>query len=99
MSLSEGNDYQLGRTKVFIRPPEVVYTLEETRERRVNELVVMIQRKYRAWAEKKFIYKVRGLSKAIYNGQKERRKNSGQVNPGDNLRLGGKTSIKKMLME
>ncbi len=44
MHLKQGEDFQLGNTKIFIRKPESVFALEERREQLVTNYANRIQR-------------------------------------------------------
>lgn len=50
-------DYALGRTKVFIRSPKTVFDLEGRRKTRLEDLVVLMQKVYRGWHQKKKVEK------------------------------------------
>jgi myosin-1 len=76
LSLSRDVDYQLGVSKVFIRNPQSVYFLEEAREKRLNELAILIQKVYRSWKARKFFLEMREKALALYKGRKLRRKRS-----------------------
>eukprot|EP01104_Vermistella_antarctica_P007042 TRINITY_DN1777_c0_g1_i1.p1 TRINITY_DN1777_c0_g1~~TRINITY_DN1777_c0_g1_i1.p1 ORF type:complete len:946 (+),score=249.72 TRINITY_DN1777_c0_g1_i1:407-3244(+) len=87
--LTDERGFQFGRTKLFIRQPEWVYTLEEMRLRKLDDLVTIIQKAFRAHRLRKYMAEMREASMGVYDGEKARRRNS--VNPkftGDALKLG-----------
>jgi len=59
MQLLEGSQYQLGKSKVFIRQPVSLFTLEELRERKLHDVVTLIQKVYRSWKARKFFLELR----------------------------------------
>ena len=48
-----GEDYAMGRSKVFIRSPKTVFELEELRRKKVEDIATLIQRNYRGWVKRK----------------------------------------------
>ena len=46
-------EYRIGKTKLFIRFPRVLFATEDAFQRRKNELVTLIQAQYRGFAQKK----------------------------------------------
>lgn len=45
----EKSQWQLGRTKIFIKAPESLFLLEELRERKFDSYARVIQRAYRRY--------------------------------------------------
>ena len=74
MGLMEGSQYQLGRTKIFIRQPVSLFTLEELRERKLHDLVTLIQKVYRAWKARKYFLELREKSLGLFGKNKLRRR-------------------------
>ena len=50
----ESSQWQLGKTKVFIKAPESLFLLEEIRERKYHDYAKKIQRAYRRYRSRKF---------------------------------------------
>nr|XP_034954835.1 unconventional myosin-Ie-like [Zootoca vivipara] len=70
------DQFQLGRTKVFIKAPESLFLLEEMRERRYDGYARVIQQAWRKHvAVRKYIQMREEASNIILN-KKERRRNS-----------------------
>ncbi len=55
MNLSLGKEYQKGKTKIFIRHPESLFSLEELRDRTVFSYANKIQRFLRRTAMRKYV--------------------------------------------
>nr|P10569.1 RecName: Full=Myosin IC heavy chain [Acanthamoeba castellanii]AAA27707.1 myosin IB heavy chain [Acanthamoeba castellanii] len=74
VGMSLGKEYQKGKTKIFIRQPESVFSLEELRDRTVFSYANKIQRFLRKTAMRKYYYEVKkGGNDALVN-KKERRR-------------------------
>ena len=60
----EADQWQLGKTKVFIKNPESLFLLEEVRERKFDTYARKIQTAYRKWKAQQYYeilkQKVRG---------------------------------------
>uniref|UniRef100_A0A3Q3LCR5 Myosin IF n=1 Tax=Mastacembelus armatus TaxID=205130 RepID=A0A3Q3LCR5_9TELE len=98
-SVNMDNDqYQMGRTKVFVKNPESLFLLEEMRERKFDTFARIIQkawRRYIAW--KKYEQMREEASDILYNS-KERRKNSINRNfVGDYLGLEQRPELRQFL--
>mmetsp|Transcript_28371 Transcript_28371/g.69116 ORF Transcript_28371/g.69116 Transcript_28371/m.69116 type:complete len:1017 (+) Transcript_28371:228-3278(+) len=72
MRTREG-EFEMGKTKVFIRNPVTVFQLEEMRERKIHGLVVKIQAVYRAWVARKHLLELRAKSLGLFGLNKMRR--------------------------
>lgn len=68
--------WQLGKTKVFIRHPESLFFLEECLERFDYERAAMIQKAWRNWKGKKKALETRKKAANILRGKKERRRDT-----------------------
>ena len=55
-----GEDFSMGRSKIFIRSPKTVFELEEHRRKKVEEIATLIQRTYRGWVKRKRVREGRG---------------------------------------
>ncbi|KAM6464117.1 unconventional myosin-Ib isoform 3-T4 [Liasis olivaceus] len=44
-----GEEYSLGRSKIFIRNPRTLFKLEDLRKQRLEDLATLIQKIYRGW--------------------------------------------------
>lgn len=98
MSIAEGSQYQLGKTKIFIRQPVSLFTLEELRERKLQILATLIQKIYRSYRTRKFYRELRSQSLALFGRSKLRRKASVRRHyVGDYLGLAGNPIITKLL--
>mmetsp|Transcript_26571 Transcript_26571/g.44608 ORF Transcript_26571/g.44608 Transcript_26571/m.44608 type:complete len:1023 (-) Transcript_26571:177-3245(-) len=73
LEIKETHEYEMGRTKVFIRNPVTIFQLEELRERRIHELVTKIQSVFRAWKARKHLLELREKSLGLFGTNKKRR--------------------------
>mmetsp|Transcript_40855 Transcript_40855/g.102867 ORF Transcript_40855/g.102867 Transcript_40855/m.102867 type:complete len:1038 (-) Transcript_40855:173-3286(-) len=98
LNIVESEGFQFGKTKVFVRLPEVIYELEEQRMRRLEDIATVIQKEWRAHQARKYLMELREAAMAIYSGNKRRRRQS--VNPnfrGDYLRLKSDKFVEQQL--
>ncbi|XP_076136370.1 myosin IEb [Alosa pseudoharengus] len=72
----DSDQYQLGKTKVFIKAPESLFLLEEMRERKYNGYARVIQKAWRKHIAVRKYVKMREEASDILLNKKERRKNS-----------------------
>ncbi|VDK43089.1 unnamed protein product [Anisakis simplex] len=70
------DQYQLGKTKVFIKNPESLFLLEETRERMYDGYARTIQKAFRRFNARKQYMKVKQEACDLLYGHKERRRYS-----------------------
>nr|XP_020653907.1 unconventional myosin-Ie-like isoform X1 [Pogona vitticeps]XP_020653908.1 unconventional myosin-Ie-like isoform X2 [Pogona vitticeps] len=70
------DQYQLGRTKVFIKAPESLFLLEEMRERRYDGYARVIQKAWRKHVAVRKYIQMREEASNILLNKKERRRNS-----------------------
>jgi len=69
----EGDAFALGKTKIFIRRPETLFSLEEMRERKMHDVVGMIQNAWRMYKARLHFLELREKSMGIFKGKKRRR--------------------------
>jgi len=69
-------DFQMGRSKVFIRQPETLFALEELRDQVFAACAIKIQRAYRSRKQREYSIKLRSRFNDMICGQKERRRMS-----------------------
>ncbi|KAJ5069604.1 unconventional myosin-ie [Anaeramoeba ignava] len=67
-------EWQLGKTKVFIRHPESLFLIEEMRERKYHESARKIQKCYRMWKARKYFLELRAQASDLLFGKKQRRR-------------------------
>ncbi|GFN82452.1 hypothetical protein PoB_000895800 [Plakobranchus ocellatus] len=70
------DQYQLGKTKVFVKNPESLFLLEEIRERKFDGYARVIQKVWRKHYAQKMYYKLREEASDILLNKKERRRHS-----------------------
>ncbi|XP_077384353.1 myosin IEb isoform X2 [Festucalex cinctus] len=70
------DQFQLGKTKVFVKAPESLFLLEEMRERKYNGYARLIQKAWRKHVAVRKYVKMREEASDILLNKKERRKNS-----------------------
>lgn len=68
--------YQIGKSKVFVKDPESLYMLEECRERRFDFYARVIQQAFKKHFSKKRLLKERTEASNLLLNRKERRRNS-----------------------
>ncbi|XP_061634647.1 unconventional myosin-If [Phyllopteryx taeniolatus] len=98
-SVNMDNDqYQMGRTKVFVKNPESLFLLEEMRERKFDTFARIIQKTYRRYMARKKYEQMREEASDILYNSKERRKNSINRNfVGDYLGLEQRPELRQFL--
>lgn len=72
----DAKQWQLGRTKIFIRHPESLFFLEECLERFDYERAALIQKAWRKWKGKKKALEARALAANLLKNKKERRRDT-----------------------
>uniref|UniRef100_A0A8C1NK00 Osteoclast-stimulating factor 1 n=1 Tax=Cyprinus carpio TaxID=7962 RepID=A0A8C1NK00_CYPCA len=70
------DQYQMGRTKVFIKNPESLFLLEEMRERKFDTFARTIQKAWRKFIARRKYEQMREEASDILYNFKERRRNS-----------------------
>ena len=98
LSIAEGPQFQMGKTKIFIRQPVTLFSLEELRERKLHLLATLIQSVYRAHRTRKYFREMREKSLGLFGRNKMRRRASvRRFYVGDYLGLAGNASVAKLL--
>eukprot|EP01091_Cochliopodium_minus_P015206 TRINITY_DN5339_c0_g1_i2.p1 TRINITY_DN5339_c0_g1~~TRINITY_DN5339_c0_g1_i2.p1 ORF type:complete len:1073 (-),score=394.85 TRINITY_DN5339_c0_g1_i2:98-3316(-) len=72
--LTEGNDFQKGKTMLFVRKPETIFQFEELRDRTVSSFANKIQRFFQKFALQQKNYELLVKSNKVVLGKKERRR-------------------------
>ncbi|KFW83632.1 Unconventional myosin-Ie, partial [Manacus vitellinus] len=72
----DSDQYQLGKSKVFIKAPESLFLLEEMRERKYDGYARAIQKAWRKYAARKRYVQMREEASDLLLNKKERRRNS-----------------------
>jgi myosin I len=73
--VTDSSEYAYGTTKVFIRKPETVFALEESRERKTFEYALRIQSFFKQHIGRQhYIYALQMQGLKVVQGQKERRR-------------------------
>ncbi|KAL4646746.1 unconventional myosin-Ie-like [Arapaima gigas] len=70
------DQYQLGKSKIFIKAPESLFLLEEMRERKYNGFARVIQKAWRKHVAVRKYVRMRKEASDILLNKKERRRNS-----------------------
>eukprot|EP01094_Clydonella_sp_ATCC50884_P004683 TRINITY_DN13717_c0_g1_i1.p1 TRINITY_DN13717_c0_g1~~TRINITY_DN13717_c0_g1_i1.p1 ORF type:complete len:1028 (+),score=338.91 TRINITY_DN13717_c0_g1_i1:131-3085(+) len=68
--------YCMGKTKVFIRKPQTLFALEELRTKKLEDIVIIIQRWWRRWGGQGMYKRMAYTASEIMVGNKERRRDS-----------------------
>ncbi|XP_041863106.1 unconventional myosin-If [Melanotaenia boesemani] len=98
-SVNMDNDqYQMGRSKIFVKNPESLFLLEEMRERKFDTFARIIQKSWRRYIARKKYEQMREEASDILYNSKERRKNSINRNfVGDYLGLEQRPELRQFL--
>ncbi|XP_068445775.1 unconventional myosin-If [Clinocottus analis] len=92
------DQYQMGRTKVFVKNPESLFLLEEMRERKFDTFARIIQKSWRTFIARKKYEQMREEASDILYNSKERRRNSINRNfVGDYLGLEQRPELRQFL--
>eukprot|EP00743_Colponemidia_sp_Colp-15_P005551 GILK01005972.1.p1 GENE.GILK01005972.1~~GILK01005972.1.p1 ORF type:complete len:1483 (+),score=292.66 GILK01005972.1:72-4451(+) len=70
------DDYQMGVSKIFLRHPETIFSLEEQREMHLQLCAVKIQKAYRAYKAREYFLMLRDMAGDLLYNKKERRRES-----------------------
>ncbi|XP_043577543.1 unconventional myosin-If [Chiloscyllium plagiosum] len=70
------DQYQMGKTKVFVKNPESLFLLEEMRERKFDKFARTIQKAWRKYIARRKYEQMREEASSILYNFKERRRNS-----------------------
>ncbi|KAI8999429.1 P-loop containing nucleoside triphosphate hydrolase protein [Gaertneriomyces semiglobifer] len=68
------SEWQLGRTKIFVKSPESLFLLEEQRDRKYHGYAKKIQRAYRLWKSRKYFLELRKKAADVMYEKKERKR-------------------------
>lgn len=94
----DSDQYQMGRTKVFVKNPESLFLLEEMRERKFDTFARTIQKAWRRYIAKRKYEQMREEASNILYGFKERRRNSINRNfVGDYLGMEDKPELRQFM--
>uniref|UniRef100_F6YFX4 Myosin IE, gene 2 n=1 Tax=Xenopus tropicalis TaxID=8364 RepID=F6YFX4_XENTR len=94
----DSDQYQLGRTKVFIKAPESLFLLEEMRERKYDNYARVIQKAWRKHTAVGKYIRMREEASSIVLNQKERRRNSINRNfVGDYIGMDGRPELRQFV--
>ncbi|XP_077119978.1 unconventional myosin-Ie [Ranitomeya variabilis] len=72
----DADQFQLGKTKIFIKAPESLFLLEEMRERKYDGYARTIQKAWRKYVARKKYVEMREQASDLFLNKKERRRNS-----------------------
>ncbi|KAJ3056601.1 Unconventional myosin-Ie [Rhizophlyctis rosea] len=67
-------EWQIGRSKIFVKSPESLFLLEEQRDRKYHGFAKVIQRAYRRWKSRKYFLELRKKAADVVHGKKERKR-------------------------
>uniref|UniRef100_A0A8D2ZDH6 Osteoclast-stimulating factor 1 n=1 Tax=Scophthalmus maximus TaxID=52904 RepID=A0A8D2ZDH6_SCOMX len=92
------DQFQLGRTKIFIKAPESLFLLEETRERKFDSYARTIQKAWRKYVARKKYVQMREEASDLLLNRKERRRHSLNRNfVGDYLGMDDRPELRQFL--
>ena len=89
--------FQFGKTKIFVRKPVTLFGLEEFRERKLHDIVTVVQQTYRAYKARKFFLELREKSLSLFGGNKRRRGSVHLYFLGDYLNAGDELGVQKVM--
>ncbi|KAM5129071.1 unconventional myosin-Ie-like [Mantella aurantiaca] len=94
----DADQYQLGKTKVFIKAPESLFLLEEMRERKYDNFARVIQKAWRKHTAVRKYIRMREEASSIVLNKKERRRNSINRNfVGDYIGMDGRPELRQFV--
>ncbi|XP_069506360.1 unconventional myosin-Ie-like isoform X2 [Ambystoma mexicanum] len=94
----DADQYQLGKSKVFIKAPESLFLLEEMRERKYDGFARVIQKAWRKHVAVSKYIKMREEASSIVLNKKERRRNSINRNfVGDYIGIENRPELKQFV--
>ncbi|XP_075464143.1 unconventional myosin-Ie-like isoform X2 [Ascaphus truei] len=94
----DSDQYQLGKSKVFIKAPESLFLLEETRERKYDGFARVIQKAWRRHTAVRKYIRMREEASSIVLNKKERRRNSINRNfVGDYIGMEGRPELRQFV--
>jgi len=70
----EPDQWQLGRTKVFVKNPESLFLLEELRERKFDNYARSVQKAWRQYKSRQMFVQLKEQASDILHNRKERRR-------------------------
>uniref|UniRef100_A0A8C9T0K9 Osteoclast-stimulating factor 1 n=1 Tax=Scleropages formosus TaxID=113540 RepID=A0A8C9T0K9_SCLFO len=92
------DQYQMGRSKVFVKNPESLFLLEEMRERKFDTFARTIQKAWRKYIARRKYEQMREEASDILYNYKERRRNSINRNfVGDYLGMEERPELRQFL--
>uniref|UniRef100_A0A8C1LRB6 Osteoclast-stimulating factor 1 n=1 Tax=Cyprinus carpio TaxID=7962 RepID=A0A8C1LRB6_CYPCA len=92
------DQYQLGHTKIFIKAPESLFLLEETRERKFDGYARAIQTAWRKYCGRKKYVQMREEASDLLLNRKERRRHSLNRNfVGDYLGMDDRPELRQFV--
>uniref|UniRef100_A0A8C9Z2C2 Osteoclast-stimulating factor 1 n=1 Tax=Sander lucioperca TaxID=283035 RepID=A0A8C9Z2C2_SANLU len=92
------DQFQLGRTKIFVKAPESLFLLEETRERKFDSYARTIQKAWRKYLARKKYVQMREEASDLLLNRKERRRHSLNRNfVGDYLGMDDRPELRQFL--
>ncbi|XP_030044549.1 unconventional myosin-Ie isoform X2 [Microcaecilia unicolor] len=94
----EPEQFQLGKTKLFIKAPESLFLLEEMRERKYDGYARLIQKAWRKYMARKKYVQMREEASDLLLNKKERRRNSINRNfMGDYIGMDERPELRQFL--
>ncbi|KAG8190757.1 hypothetical protein JTE90_024884 [Oedothorax gibbosus] len=97
VNMDEDN-YQLGKSKIFIKAPESLFLLEEMRERKYDGYARVIQKAFRHYFARKQYQQLKEQASDLFVGKKERRRYSLNRNfVGDYIGLDNNPALRSLV--
>uniref|UniRef100_A0A4W3JGJ0 Myosin IF n=1 Tax=Callorhinchus milii TaxID=7868 RepID=A0A4W3JGJ0_CALMI len=94
----DADQYQMGKSKIFVKNPESLFLLEEMRERKFDAFARIIQKAWRRYIARRKYEEMREEASSILYNFKERRRNSINRNfVGDYLGMEDRPELRQFL--
>ena len=76
VAFKEGENFAIGKTKVFIREASSLFQLEDLLDRKLNTAASRVQRIWKRYAKSRMFLRIKASCYDVVKGKKERRRNS-----------------------
>jgi len=76
LSWTSGKEFAMGKTKIFIQAADTLFHLEDLLDRKMTDAVVVVQKAYRRYKQKRYYLQTRADGYDLVKGRKGRRRGS-----------------------
>eukprot|EP01080_Neovahlkampfia_damariscottae_P000976 gene976-9883_t len=93
-------EWQLGKTKMFLRHPETLFQLEDLKERKFHNAASLIQRKYKQYKLKEYFIELKNtVNDALYQKKERRALSLNKVYLSDYLQYTKNAQLQQVMKE